>query len=111
MFSVISLPVPSQQMTMFLMDAASPRVAGGRLATGGGDGYWDLRVARGRLAKEFARGCQHLTSNYKAFEADIDKGLASGSKTHSGRHSWDAGLESLSCSAKFSPRFSRRRSQ
>src|SRR5258708_6612015 len=42
MFSLISLPVPSQQMTMFLMDAASPRVAGGSLATGGGVGYWDL---------------------------------------------------------------------
>jgi hypothetical protein len=34
--------VPSQQMTMFLMDAESPQVAGGRLATGGGIGYWDL---------------------------------------------------------------------
>jgi hypothetical protein len=42
MFSEISLPVPSQQMTMFLMDADSPQVAGGRLATGGGNGYWDL---------------------------------------------------------------------
>jgi hypothetical protein len=40
MFSLISLPVPSQQMTMFFMGAA-PQVAGGRLATGGGDGYGD----------------------------------------------------------------------
>jgi hypothetical protein len=39
MFSLISLPVPSQQMTMFLMDADSPQVAGGRLATGGGIGH------------------------------------------------------------------------
>jgi hypothetical protein len=39
MFSLISLPVPSQQMTMFFIGVA-PRIAGGSLAVGGRYGYW-----------------------------------------------------------------------
>ena len=56
MFSPISLPVPSQQMTMFFM-GEGPAVAGERLATGGRNSHVEAASCNGGGGKGLTQIC------------------------------------------------------